>query len=85
VPDRKPVFLFIMKEEKVTTIVDGQEHVEIKKRKSPVPADIDRIKAGALKMPLAARIELSKALNESITKEIQHMETQLNGAKEHFK
>jgi hypothetical protein len=56
-----------------------------KKRKSPIPADVDRIKEGALKMVIGARIELRNALNESIEKEIAYMETQLNGAKANFK
>lgn len=73
---------FIMKAE----IVNAETNLNGKKtRKSPVPTDPDIIFAGALKMNLDARIKLRNDLNESIAKEIEYMESQLNGAKASFK
>lgn len=43
---------------------------EKKTRKSPVPANADRIKEGALKLPIEERIDLSKALSISIEEEM---------------
>lgn len=62
--------------------------MEKKTRKSPVPANADRITEGALKLPLEQRIDLNKTLSKSITEEmaaaknkIEELQMKLNGVK----
>lgn len=59
--------------------------MEKKARKSPVPANPERITEGALKLPLKERVDLKNALTESITRELQDMENSLLKAKEMLK
>lgn len=59
-----------------------------KVRKSPVPANFDRIMQGALNLPLKERVDIKNALSSSIDKELEQLENTLkesrnivNGAK----
>lgn len=52
-----------------------------KTRKSPVPQSVGRIIEGALKLPLASRVNLRNELTTSIDAELKKMETDFNEAK----
>jgi hypothetical protein len=61
---------------------------EKKPRKSPVPANAERITEGALKLPLEERIDLNKILSDSIKnemeagkKKLEDLTMKLNGVK----
>jgi hypothetical protein len=54
---------------------------EKKTRKSPVPANTDRIKEGALRMDLIDRVNLRDQLIISIDNELKSMEEKFNAAK----
>lgn len=56
-----------------------------KARKSPVPANYDRIIAGALNLPLKERVDIKNALAASIDRELKEMEEKLTIAKELIK
>lgn len=58
-------------------IVTAETNLNGKKaRKSPVPANADRITEGALNLNLKERIKLRNVLIESITNELNEMERQ---------
>jgi hypothetical protein len=52
-----------------------------KKRKSPVPANSDRITEGALKLPLEKRVILRNDISASIERELKEMESNFEKAK----
>lgn len=54
-------------------------------RKSPVPANADRITEGALKLDLKKRVELRNKLSTSIDNELKQLESDLAKAKELIK
>lgn len=64
------------------------ETKEKKPRKSPVPANAERITEGALKLPIDERIELNQKLSQSIKEEMEaakvkfdQLQMKLNGVK----
>lgn len=55
---------------------------DIKKRATPVPQGYDRVLSGALKLPLADRVNLVKELKASIGKEVETLKAASNQAQE---
>lgn len=63
------------------TIVDAETTISKKTRKTPVPQQVDRITEGALRLELKDRVALKNVLSDSISKELEEMETNLQNAK----
>ena len=62
-------------------LVTAETNLGKKARKSPVPQNGDRIREGALKLPLDKKVLLRNELTLSIDQELSDMEEKFNQAK----
>lgn len=70
-------FFIMAKEIKDAMPNGGGQSEEKRTRKSPVPANYDRIMEGALRLPLKERVDIKNALAASIEKELVDLEEKL--------